>query len=113
MHQVLLMGDLAPYVKHTKNLGVIFYSALKFDKTGNCCSYKLFFFQLRFFSKAKILLAFVEFERVIHVFNSSRLDYCNSLYIEMSQKFVIFRWFKMQPPYFSPILHSLHWLPIC
>ncbi len=57
MHQVLLKGDLAPYVKHTKNLGVIFYSALKFDKTGNCCSYNLFFFQLRFFSKAKILLA--------------------------------------------------------
>lgn len=79
------LGDLVSYVKPSvKNLGVIIDSALKFDKKINSVV-KSSFFQLRLLSKAKSFLSFPEFERVIHAFMSSRLDYCNSLYIGINQ----------------------------
>ncbi len=46
---------------------------------------KLAFFQLRLISKAKPFLSFKDFEKVIHNFILSRLDYCNSLYFGISQ----------------------------
>ncbi len=74
------LGDLVPHVKPSvKNLDVIFDSALKFDGEINAVV-KSSFFKLRLLSKAKSLLTFAEFERVIHAFVSYRLDYCNSLY---------------------------------
>ncbi len=61
-----------------KNLGVVFDESLKF-KIKSC------FFHLLMLSKAKSFLSFTNFERVIHAFISSRLDYCNSLYVGISQ----------------------------
>lgn len=118
------LGVLAPYVKPSvTNLGLIFDSALKFDKQISAVV-KSSFFQLRLLSKAKSFLTFAEFERVIHLFISSRLDYCNSLYIGMSQS-NISRLQMVQNAaarlltgtrkfdHVTPILRSLHWLPVC
>ncbi len=82
------------------------------------------FFQLRLLSKAKSFLSFKELERVIHAFASSRLDYCNSLYMGISQS-NINRLQMVQNAaarlltgtrrfdHISPVLCSLHWLPVC
>lgn len=47
---------------------------------------------------------FDSFETVIHTFISTRLDYCNSLYI----------WLPLSSisKSLTPVLHSLHWLPV-
>ncbi len=83
-----VMGDLAAYVKPSvKKLGVVFDSALTFDKQVNAVV-KSSFFQLRLLSKEKGFLTCAEFERVIHAFISSRLDYCNSMYICINQSYM-------------------------
>ncbi len=110
------MGDLAACVKPSvKNLGV-FDSALTFDKQVNAVV-KSSYFQLRLF------LTCAEFERVIHAFISSRLDYCNSMYIGINQSYMN----RLQTvqnaaarlltgtrkyEHITPVLLSLHWLPV-
>ncbi len=68
--------------------------------------------------------SFKELERVIHACVSSRLDYCNSLYMGISQS-NINRLQMVQNAaarlltgtcrfdHISPVLCSLHWLPVC
>ncbi len=78
------LGPLLPHVKSTvKNLGVILDMDFKLDKQIN--SVKSSFYQLRLLSKVKTFLSFNNFERLIHVFISSRLDYCNALYVGVNQ----------------------------
>ncbi len=81
----LNLGVLAPYVKpYVKNLGVVLDSALKLDRQVNQVVYSSFY-QLRTMVKIKSFLSFTNFERVIHAFITTRLDYCNSLYLGISQ----------------------------
>ncbi len=75
-------------------------------------------------SKAKPFLSFKDFEKVIHAFILSRLDYCNSLYFGISQT-ALSRLQLVQNAaarllsgvkkreHITPILCSLHWLPDC
>ncbi len=65
-----VMGDLSAYVKPSKKFGVVFDSALAFDKQVNALV-KSNFFQPRLLSKVKGFLTCAEFERVIHAFISS------------------------------------------
>ncbi len=80
----ILSNTLAPITNtvgsHARNLGVIFDPALKFDKQINSVV-KSAFFQLRMIAKIKSFISFKDLETVIHAFISSRLDYCNSLYL--------------------------------
>ncbi len=70
------LGDLTSSVKPwVKNLGVIFDDGLKFDKQINTVV-KSCFFQLRLLAKVKHILSSKNFEKVIHAFITSRLDYC-------------------------------------
>ncbi len=69
---------------HARNLGVIFDPALKFDKQINSVV-KSAFFQLRMIAKIKSFISFKDLETVIHAFISTRLDYCNSLYLGVAQ----------------------------
>ena len=46
---------------------------------------KASFFQLRLLAKVKPYLRRADLEKVIHAFISSRLDYCNSLYVGIGQ----------------------------
>ncbi len=73
------LGNLELYVcPFTRNLGMIFDSAFKFEKQISSVV-KASFFQLRLLAKVKPYLPCKEFESVIHVFITSRLDYCNSV----------------------------------
>ena len=80
------------------------------------------FFQLRL--SLKCVLTHTEFERVIHAFKSSRLDYCNVLYSCLNKSSMV----RLQVvqnaaarllnktnrrSHITPILKALHWLPIC
>ncbi len=79
------LGNLAPFCKSVvKNLGVKFDSSLKFDKKINSVV-KSGFFHLRSITKVKPFLSSSDFERIIHAFISVKLDYCNSLYVGISQ----------------------------
>ncbi len=78
------LGPLAPYLgSHAKNLGVVHDSSFKLDK--QISSVKTSFFELRLLAKVKPYLCQQDFERVIHAFITSCLDYCNSLYMGNSQ----------------------------
>ncbi len=105
-----------------KNLGVVFDEHLKFDRQINSVV-KSSFFQLRLLSKAKSFLSFKNLEKVIHAFITSKLDYCNSLYIGISQTALsrlqlvqnaaarlLTRSHKRD--HITPVLQSLHWLPV-
>ncbi len=63
-----VLGDLAARVKPSvNNVGVVFDSALTFDKQVNAVV-KSSFFQLRLLAKVKGFLTCAEFERAIHAF---------------------------------------------
>ncbi len=117
------LGDLTSSVKPwVKNLGVIFDDGLKFDKQINTVV-KSCFFQLRLLAKVKPILSSKNFERVIHAFITSRLDYCNSLYFGTGQT-ALSRLQRVQNAaarlltstkkrdHITPVLRSLHWLPV-
>lgn len=86
--QVLVgsLGSLAPYYigSHARNLGVIIDGAFKLDKQVSSVV-KSSFFQLRLPAKVKPYLSQKDREKVIHAFITSRLDYCNSLYVGIEQ----------------------------
>lgn len=81
------------------------------------------FFQLRTISKIRHFLSPSDLERVINAFISSRLDFCNSLYSSITQT-TISRLQLIQNTaaqlltrtkkrdHITPILASLHWLPV-
>ncbi len=81
------------------------------------------FHQLQLLAKVKPYLSFKDLERVIHAFISSRLDYCNSLYVGLDQC-SLHRLQLVQNAvahlltgtkkwdHITPVLASLHWLPI-
>ena len=84
---------------------------------------KASFFHLRQLAKVKPFLAQKHFETVIHAFITSRLDYCNALYFGVSQSSLT----RLQlvqnvaarlltgarkREHITPILASLHWLPV-
>lgn len=72
----------------------------------------------------KPFLSFKDFERVIHAFITTRLDYCNALYIGVNQA-SLSRLQMVQNAaarlltgtrkreHIMPVLASLHWLPVC
>jgi len=85
--------------------------------TRNC------FFQLRKISKLRNMVSRNDLELIIHAFVSSRLDYCNSLFLCLNQK-ELSRLQLVQNSaariltrtnrrsHISPILKELHWLPV-
>ncbi len=117
------LGHLGLYVRpFTRNLGVIFDSTFKFEKQISSVV-KASFFQLRLLAKVKPYLPRKEFESVIHAFITSRLDYCNSLYVGLDQSSLqrlqlvqnaAARLLTGTKKYehITPVLASLHWLPV-
>ena len=104
------------------NLGVKIDSDFKFNKQINAIV-KSSFYHLRLLAKVKPFLSFSSFEQAIHAFISSRLDYCNALYIGINQN-ALSRLQLVQNSaarlltgtkkraHITPILASLHWLPV-
>ncbi len=121
------LGEMSLCLKSwVRNLGIIFDDVLKFDRQINSVV-KGSFFQLCLLSKAKPFLSFKDFEKVgfyFHAFILSRLDYCNSLYFGIRQTATsrlklgqnaaarLLSGVKKRE-HITPILRSLHWLPVC
>ncbi len=94
----------------------------KLDKQINSLV-KSIFFQLRQLAKVKYFLSPKDFQRILHIFISTHLDYCNGLYIGISQASHS-RLQRIQNAaarlltgtrsreQISPVLASLHWLPV-
>ena len=109
-------------VDSVKNLGVIFDSKLNFNNHFNhivkSCN-----FQLR---KLSCIIKYFDnnsAKTLIHAFITSRIDYCNSLFINLPQKDLkrlqsllnrAARLIHNLPPFtsISSYLYELHWLPI-
>ncbi len=99
-----------------------FDSSLKFDKQIDSVV-KAIFFPLRLLAKIKPFLNRSDLEKAIHAFISSRLDYCNAFYVSVSQS-SLSRLQLVQNAaarlltntrkreHITPILYSLHWLPV-
>ena len=117
------LTSLSTFIKpYVKNLGVLFDSALKFDKQINSVV-KGSFFQIRQISQIKPFLSTHDLEKVIHALITSRLDYCNSLYIGLPNA-CLSRLQLVQNAaarlltgtrrrdHITPVLASLHWLPV-
>ena len=105
-----------------RNLGVTFDGHLRFDKQINNVV-RTSFFQLRLLAKVKMFLSRHDLDKAIHALISSRLDYCNALYVGVSQT-SLSRLQLVQNAvarlltntnrrmHITPVLNSLHWLPV-
>lgn len=117
------LGPFTPNIPSSvKNLGVTFDSALKFDKQIRSVI-QTSFYQLSLLAKVKGYLSPQNLERVIHAFITSRLDYCNSLYVSIDQSLLHHLQLvqnaaarlltgKRKREHITPILASFHWLPV-
>src|SRR4029434_4902437 len=84
---------------------------------------KTYFFNLRNIAKIRKVLSLQDAEKRIHTFITSRLDYCNALlsgcsnnsikslqFIQNAAACTLTRTKKYE--HISPVLASLHWLPV-
>ncbi len=115
--------DGCPVTSSTvKNLGVILDSNLSFENHISNVT-KTAFFHLRNLSKLRNMLPVSDAEKLVHAFMTSRLDYCNALLggcpassinklqvVQNAAARVLTRSRKYD--HITPILQSLHWLPI-
>ncbi len=115
--------DRCPVPSSTvKNMGVVLDSDLSFEKHIPHVT-KTAFFHLRNIVKLQNMLRVSDAEKPVHAFMTSRLDYCNALLggcpassinklqiVQNSAAIVLTRSTKCD--HITPILKSLHWLPI-
>ncbi|XP_034541124.1 uncharacterized protein LOC117814108, partial [Notolabrus celidotus] len=105
-----------------RNLGVLFDQDLSFNSQIQQIS-RSAYFHLRNISKIRHFLSQSDAEKLVHAFVTSRLDYCNSLLsgcpnkslkilqlVQNAAARVLTRTRKRE--HISPVLASLHWLPI-
>ncbi len=105
-----------------KNLGVILDSILSFENHISNVT-KTAFFHPRNIAKLRNMLPVSDAEKLVHAFMTSRLDYCNVLLggcpassinklqiVQNAAARVLTRSRKYD--HITPILESLHWLPI-
>ncbi|KAI2659515.1 RNA-directed DNA polymerase from mobile element jockey [Labeo rohita] len=105
-----------------KSLGVILDSNLSFENHISHVT-KTAFFHLRNIAKLRNMLPVSDAEKLVHAFMTSRLDYCNALLggcpassinklqiVQNAAARVLTRSRKYD--HITPILKSLHWLPI-
>ena len=121
------MDNLGPLGCHThstvKSLGVHFDGDFNFKKQISSVVSGSFY-QLRLIAKVRAYIPQKDLERIIHAFITSRLDYCNSLYVGLD-KSSIQRLQLVQNAaarlltktkkrdHITPTLRLLHWLPVC
>jgi len=117
-----LDSQVIPLSSTITNLGVRFDPHLTFtDHIKFLC--KTSFYHLKNISKLRPILTLSDAEKLVHAFISSRLDYCNSLYTGITDKNItklqyiqnsaarVLRGVRKYD-HISPILQSLHWLPV-
>ena len=105
-----------------RNLGVIFDADLNFSKHFSNIT-KTAIYQIRNIAKIRSFLSFSDAQTLIHAFVTNHLDYCNSLFSGLPKKSinrlqlvqntaarVLTR--TRRYDHITPILASLHWLPV-
>lgn len=105
-----------------KNLGVLINSELNFSSHVKTLT-KSAFYHHKNISKLRGFMSKLDLEKLIHAFISSRVDYCNSLLTGLPKKTikqlqliqsaaarVLTR--TRRNDHITPILRSLHWLPV-
>ena len=115
-------GFAIPQSASVKNLGVLFDPQLCFDQHIRSIT-RIAFFHLRNIARIRPMLSAADAETLIHAFVSSRLDYCNALFsglpnsttkslqlVHNAAARLLTRTRKFD--HITPILASLHWLPI-
>ena len=117
------LGPLASNSRSTvRSLGVVLDSAFKLDKQISA-TVRSCFFQLRTIAKVKAYLHPKDLERVINALITSRLDYCNSLYVGLDKSSLQHLQLvqnaaarlltgKRKWDHITPVLRHLHWLPV-
>jgi hypothetical protein len=105
-----------------KNLGVLIDSDLNFNSHMKAIT-KSAFYHLKNIVKLRGLMSKHDLEKLIHAFISSRVDYCNGLFTGLPKKTIK----QLQviqnaaartltktkrTDHITPILKSLHWLPV-
>ena len=106
-----------------KNLGVVFDSKLSFEPHIRN-TLKIGFYHLKNIAKVRPFLSQASTETLMHAFITCRIDYCNALLsglpkkniarlqlLQNSAARVLTRTRKRA--HITPILKSLHWLPVC
>lgn len=120
--RITINGHPIPLSSLVTSLGVKLDPSLSFDAhVKSICQTS--FFHLRNISRLRPSLCQGDAEKLVHAFISSRLDYCNSLlaglpnktiqrlqHVQNSAARVLTRTRRHQ--HITPVLHSLHWLPI-
>uniref|UniRef100_A0A8C6K6N2 Reverse transcriptase domain-containing protein n=1 Tax=Nothobranchius furzeri TaxID=105023 RepID=A0A8C6K6N2_NOTFU len=115
------LGPLALFLKPVAtSLGVWLDSDLLLEKQISAVT-KASFYQLRRIAKVKRLLSNHDFEAVIHAFITSSFDYCDALYLGLPQSHLSCLQMvqnaclltgSRKREHNTPILVSLHWLPV-
>ena len=106
-----------------RNLGVILDSDLNFNSHINSIT-KSAYYHLKNITRIRGFMSKQDLEKLIHAFISSRLDYCNGLLtglpkgavrklqlVQNAAARVLTKTKKFE--HITPILRSLHWLPVC
>ena len=119
----IILGNVnVPISNSVRNLGVIFDSQLTFEQHSKQLSSSCFF-QLRQLWSIRHTLSDSATEILVHAFISSRLDYCNSLFLSCT-KSVLNRLQRIQNAAArlvlcakrcdsaTPMLYQLHWLKV-
>ncbi len=110
------------YFLYSQNLSVVLESNLSFENHISHVT-KTAFFHFRNIAKLQNTLPVSDTEKLVHAFMTSRLDYCNALLggcpassinklqiVQNAAAGVLIRSRKYD--HITPILQSLHWLPI-
>ena len=106
-----------------KNLGVVFDSNLTFEHHIKHIT-KNGFYHLKNIAKVRPFLSRANTETLIHAFITCRIDYCNALLSGLPQKNIAPLQILQNSAarvltktrkraHITPILKSLHWLPVC
>ena len=122
LHSVSVCDKTVECSPTVKNIGVLFDDSLSLvpHVTATC---KSAFYHLRNIYKIRRFLTPETTESIVHAFVTSRIDYCNSLlyglpkcvlkklqYVQNSAARLIYLSKKFD--HVTPLLISLHWLPI-
>ena len=119
---ITIDGHTIPLSSLVTSLGVKLDQTLSFEAHVKAVCHNCFY-QLRTISKLRPILSLPDLEKLVHAFITSRVDYCNSLlaglpakttqrlqYVQNSAARILTKTRKSE--HITPVLYSLHWLPV-